>query len=96
MKVPGSDSSALQTMYFGFVVALGDEAPLDAAGEAGAAAAAQPGGLDLLDDRLGGHREALGEPLVAAAVAVALDAERLGVADVAQEDGLEAASDERP
>ena len=46
LQVPGSDSSALTTRYFGFGVVLRDEAPLHARGEAGATAAAEAGVLD--------------------------------------------------
>ena len=46
LQVPGSDSSALTTRYFGLRVVLRDEAPLHAGREAGAAAAAQAGVLD--------------------------------------------------
>ena len=48
-KVPLSPSSALTHTYFCGGVGLRDRAPLDAGGEAGAAAAAQPGGEDLVD-----------------------------------------------
>ena len=48
LKVPGSDSSALTATYFA-PGDFGDEAPLDAGRKARAAAAAQPGRLDLLD-----------------------------------------------
>ena len=46
---------------------LGDEAPLDAGGEAGAAAAAQPRGLHLSDDLLGRHLQRLAQRLIAPA-----------------------------
>ena len=52
MNAPGSPSSPLQMMY---LTSPGDgrgELPLHARGEAGAAAAAQAGGEDLLDDLL--------------------------------------------
>ena len=46
LQVPGSDSSALTTRYFGLGLSLRDEAPLHAGREARAAAAAQAGVLD--------------------------------------------------
>ena len=45
LQVPGSDSSPLTRTYLGFSRLLGHEGPLHAGGEAGAAAAAQAGGL---------------------------------------------------
>ena len=56
LKVPGSDSSALQQRYLS-IVALGDEAGLLAHREAGAAAAAQARLLELVEHRLRGHLE---------------------------------------
>ena len=41
MNAPGSPSSALQMTYFSLLAGLGDGAPLQAGGVAGAAAAAQ-------------------------------------------------------
>src|SRR5690606_12735977 len=46
-------------------VVRGQEGPLEAGGEAGAAAAAQARGLDGLDDVARGHGEGLGQTLVA-------------------------------
>ena len=74
MNAPGSPSSALQRTYFVVVVLLLREAPLHAGGEAGAAAAAQAGGLHLVDDLLGRHLgEHLGQGLVAVAGDVLVD-----------------------
>ena len=61
LQVPGSPSSALTTRYCGLAPvpwALRDEAPLHAGREAGAAAAAQAGVLDQLDQlvRVAGER----------------------------------------
>ena len=46
LQVPGSDSSALTTRYFGLGLSCGMKRPLHAGREAGAAAAAQAGVLD--------------------------------------------------
>ena len=51
--MPGSLSSALQQMYFGFGVSFEHELPLHAGREAGAAAAAQARRLHQLDDVTG-------------------------------------------
>ena len=67
--------------------ALRDEAPLHAGGEAGAAAAAQAGVLDELDQGVRVHGERLGQRLVAAVAGVAADREGVGVAPVAGQDG---------
>jgi hypothetical protein len=73
----------------GLVFPLGDEAPLQAGGEAGAAAPAQARLLHLVDDRVGLHLEGLFQALVAAVLAVAADGQGVGVADVAGQDRLE-------
>ena len=74
MYAPGSPSSALQMMYFGVRHGLAQELPLEAGEEAGAAAAAQLGGLDLLDHQFGiGVDQHLVERLVAADGDVLLD-----------------------
>ena len=79
----------------GLVVLLLREAPLHPRGEAGAAAAAQAAGEDLVDDLLGRRRgEHLGERLVALAGDVLLDLERVDDAGVAQHD-LHLAVEER-
>ena len=53
LHVPGSDSSALMTMYLGLGEGARDEAPFHSGGESRAAATAQGRNLYLLDDRLG-------------------------------------------
>ena len=65
LKLPGSDSSALTTRYFGFGAARlrWHERPLAAGREAGAAAAAQLRREQLLDQRLGRQRARLRERL---------------------------------
>ena len=68
MNVPGSLSSALQTMYFGFGRLLVDELPLEAGRETGAAAAAKARLLDVVDHGLGRHRQRLLQALVAGLV----------------------------
>ena len=70
MNAPGSPSSALQTMYFALGVLVVPRLPFDAGGEARAAAAAEAGGLDLVDHLLRGE---LGERLAGGHVAVARD-----------------------
>ena len=58
LKVPGSDSSALQTRYLS-IVPLGRKDDLLAHREAGAAAAAHAGGLELGEHVLGLHLQRL-------------------------------------
>ena len=55
---------------------LGHERPLHPGGEAGAAASAQPGVLDLIDDRVRLHAERLLHGLVAVEFEVAIDVGR--------------------
>jgi hypothetical protein len=59
---------------------LFDEAPLDAAGEAGAAASAQTAGFHLIDDVRLGHGQRLFQLGVAAFVQVAIDVRRPALA----------------
>ncbi len=68
--------------------ALGDEAPLHAGGEGGAAEAAEVGLLDLLGDRGGLHRERLGQRGVSAGLAVDAQGVRVRPIEVAGEDQL--------
>jgi len=84
LNVPGSLSSALQQMYFGF-----DELPLQSGGKAGAAAPAQPRRLDLLDEVVGLHRQRLAQPFVAAgALQVEVQRGRVRLADERCENGF--------
>ena len=62
-KVPLSPSSALQTMYFWSRCVVEHGLPLDAGREAGAAAAAQAGLGDFLDDLGRRHRQGLAQAL---------------------------------
>ena len=62
-------------------VGSAEEVPLAAGGEGGAAAAPEPGGFHLLDDRLGAHLDRLGQRFVAAAGDVVVDV--LGIDDAA-------------
>ncbi len=67
--------------------ALGDEAGLLAHGEAGAAAAPQPGLLELGEHLLGGHVEqCFAQRLVAAQALVDLELVEVGLVDVLQQD----------
>ena len=76
-------------MYFCVGRGLAQELPLEAGEEAGAAAAAQLGGLDLLDHHLRvGVDQHLVERLVAADGDVLLDIVRADQAAVAQHDLL--------
>ena len=87
MKAPGSPSSALQTRYFGEPVGLAAEAPLDPGQEARAAAPAQAGLADLVDDLLRGHlRQGLGRRRVAVARDVVLEVD--GVEDPVEAEHL--------
>ena len=89
MKAPGSPSSALQTTYLTSLFCLAAKDHFEPGGEARAAAAAQPGVGDLLDDRLGGHlEERLAQRLVAAGGLVVLDGLGIDRAAVAQHDAL--------
>src|SRR5690606_15137537 len=62
------------------------ERPLHARGEAGPAAAAQPGGLHLVDDLLALHPQRLAQRLVPAALLPAGERARLRVAEVLRQD----------
>src|SRR6185295_8263964 len=88
LRLVGVADQVLGLGLFSWLI-LRDEAPLHAGEEAGAAAPAQARLLHLLGDGVRLHRERLGEPLVAAALAVAAQRQGLGLADVAGEDGLE-------
>ena len=89
MNAPGSPSSPLQMMYLIVARRGRGELPLHARREAGAAAAAQAGGEDLLDDLLRRHRrERLARGLVAAPRQVLVQALRVDDADVAQGDAV--------
>src|SRR3954466_9093846 len=80
LQVPGSDSSALTTRYFGFGLSCGmndhfmpvgkPAPPLPPGGAPPPAAAAETGVLDRGDDRVGRHAERGLERAVAAAVGV--------------------------
>jgi hypothetical protein len=69
LHVPGSDSSALTTMYFGF----------HAGREAGAAAAAKIRSFHFVDDCVGGHGHGFHECFVAVVGQIRVD--RSGVRD---------------
>ncbi len=89
MNVPGSLSSALQQMYFGFGRLLVDELPLHAGRKAGAPAPAQPRALDGVDDLVRRHPQGLAQPGVASLLfQVGVESERVLLADVADEDGV--------
>ena len=77
MNVPGSLSSALQTMYFGFGVSLTTNFHFMPGGKSGAAAPFQAGRRDDLDHLLGLHRERLAQPFVA--LVLQIEIERVGV-----------------
>ena len=68
MKVPGSLSSALQTMYFGFGDFLSTNCHLRPVGKPAPPRPAKTGLLDVLDHRLRGHRQRLLQALVAVLV----------------------------
>ena len=77
LQVPGSPSSALITRYCGLRPAGGalrDEAPLHAGREARAAAAAQAGVLDQLDQLVGVRGSACAQRRVALELLVGVDA----------------------
>ena len=84
--MPGSLSSALQAMYFGFDGLLIDEAPLHAGREAGAAAAAQARRLDQVDERVRLHRQRLPQPFVALVLQEEVERVAVRLADVFRED----------
>ena len=86
LQVPGSDSSPLTRTYFGFADCFGHERPLEAGGEACAAAAAQVRGFHLVDDAFGAQREGLARGLVAAQLDVAVDVRR-ALAEAVGDDG---------
>ena len=64
---------AVDENIFRMLALLGDERPLHAGREAGAAAAAQAGGLHLVDDPLGRLAETLLQRLIAAELDVLVD-----------------------
>ncbi len=67
-------------------VSLRQERGLAPGGEAGAAAAAQPGGIEFGDDRRRLHREGLAHRLIAAAALVDLERGKSRLVDVCQQD----------
>ncbi len=69
------------------VVALGDERPLGAGGESGAAATADPGVLHRGDDRIRVHPEGDGQGFVSAVPPVGVEGPRLVLVPVAGEYG---------
>ena len=71
--MPGSLSSPLHRMYFGFGRLLGDERPLHPGAEARAAAPPQAGVLDLIDDGVRLHAERLLHGLVAVQLEIAVN-----------------------
>ena len=77
-KVPLSPSSALQTMYFWSRLGLQHRLPFDAGGKARAAAAAQAGLGDFLDDVGGRHVERAAQALEPAMGFVIFQRERIG------------------
>ena len=87
MKAPGSPSSALQMTYLWSPGGQAGEAPLHAGEEAGAAAAAQAGLDDAVDQAVGVLlREHLAQGLVAADREVVVDDLGVDAAAVAQHD----------
>ena len=84
-KVPLSPSSALQTMYLRSAGRIEHRLPLDAGREAGAAAAAQAGLGDLLDDVGRRHRDRVLQALQAAMRLVVVERQRVG--DAAAREG---------
>jgi len=73
---------------FLFRLRAGDRAPLDARREACAAAAAQAGGHNLLDRRLGTQRQGAGQPREPAMAPVVVERKRVGHAAAGEDEAL--------
>ena len=86
MKVPGSDSSALQRRKWGCVRLLRHEAPLHAGRESGPSPAPKARGFHLVDDRVPAHLEGLWKGLIPAPGLPAFDGPGFRLPEVFGED----------